>query len=104
MLLAVYLVMMVLLSLHTHPQGVHEDNECYQCANHLPHAGHLSTTQAAMHDCVLCQLQSMGYVLATIVTVAVLLPAAAVVFAERRQEVPVGMKGLLCSRAPPRRC
>ena len=101
LLLTVYVMMMAVLSLHVHPLEMYEDSQCYQCANHLPHSGHLSATQAAMHDCVLCQLHSVTYVLAAAVTLAVLLPATAVPFMFYRQRVAVGERNSRCSRAPP---
>lgn len=101
LLLTVDLAMMVLLSLHVHAESVYEGRDCYQCANHLPHSGHLSTTQAAMHDCVLCQLQSVTYMLTTAVTLTVLLPTAAVPFVLRRLHVPDGRRNSRSSRAPP---
>jgi len=75
-LLAVYIPMLLLLSLHVHHQRMAEAVDCYQCAHHQPHAGHITAVQDALHDCLLCQLQSEAFVAADEVGVPVMAAAS----------------------------
>ena len=80
-LLAVYIPMLLLLSLHVHHQRMAETVYCYQCAHHQPHAGHITALQDALHDCLLCQLQSEAFMAADEVGVPVMAAASDVVAA-----------------------
>ena len=80
-LLAVYIPMLLLLSLHVHHQRMEAAVDCYQCAHHQPHAGHITALQDALHDCLLCQLQSEAFVAADEVGVPVMAAASDVVAA-----------------------
>ena len=100
-LLTLYLSLMVLMSVHIHPQGAYDDADCYQCANHLPHSGHLSAAQAAMHACLLCQLQGSVYAMAATVVLSVVLPVVLLSHSERPQAVARVSLWRRCPRAPP---
>ncbi|MBO4825710.1 MAG: hypothetical protein J5506_00540 [Prevotella sp.] len=62
LLLAVFVGMLALSSLHHHEHAAQVGDNCYNCHHHLPHAGHLSGASASFHQCVLCQFQSLPYV------------------------------------------
>ena len=67
LLLSVFVPMLLLMSLHVHPGNAHQtDTECYECANHLAHGGHLTAVHQHLHDCVLCQLMTVSYVAAVV--------------------------------------
>ncbi len=61
-LLSVFLPMLVCLSLHVHQRADSGEGECYECAHDLPHPGHFSVAQAALCDCLLCQLGHVPFV------------------------------------------
>ena len=53
--------MLVFSAFHIHDEYGNADNECYQCANHLPHDGHYSQSSQVIDDCLMCQLISVPY-------------------------------------------
>ena len=69
MLLAVFVPMLVLSSLHVHKASSSlAETECSDCVHHNCH-GHLSQTATAIHDCVLCQFLTLRMLAAAIVAV-----------------------------------
>lgn len=94
-LLAVYIPMLLLLSLHVHHQRMAETVYCYQCAHHQPHAGHITALQDALHDCLLCQLQSEAFMAANEVGVPVMAAASDVVAAIQQ---PMRQAAVACVR------
>ena len=64
LLLLVYVPMMTAVTLHHHGEAQTDGDlvECQDCARHVRHSGHLLSLQHALHDCVLCQLQSTLYI------------------------------------------
>ncbi|MBQ6210924.1 MAG: hypothetical protein IJK42_14330 [Prevotella sp.] len=60
-LLAVFAAMMALTTFHQHHYVMVDDEECVQCAHHLPHSGHISWQSADTHDCLVCQLSHTPY-------------------------------------------
>ena len=61
-MLALYAVILLLMSVHVHHEAsVEAEDSCFECANHLPHSGHLTSAVQLMHDCVLCQMHSANY-------------------------------------------
>lgn len=58
-LLAVFLPMLVLSSLHVHPETHLEDEHCEECMHHVPHAGHMGSQTTCSFDCVLCQFPTL---------------------------------------------
>jgi hypothetical protein len=72
LLLAVFLPMQVLLSLHIHETPQTVDIACNDCVHHNCH-GHLTTPASWVHDCVLCQFLTLPMLVAATVVVAVVL-------------------------------
>ena len=72
LLLLVYVPMIIAVSLHHHGgvEDVAVAASCQDCAHHVHHDGHLLALQHSMHDCVLCQLQSMPYLSATVLVLS----------------------------------
>lgn len=63
--LAVFVPMLLLASLHSHPDfGGLAGDDCTYCFDHVPHDGHLSSPTVAVDDCVLCQFFSLTFVAA----------------------------------------
>ena len=100
-LLAVYLPLLLTM-LHTHRPTVYVDDVCTQCVHHEPHAGHFSAQTASLHECVLCQLTTLQYVLpaAVVFSVLLLVNGSGVAIAYERL---VPLRGTACQspRAPP---
>ena len=94
-LLAVYIPMLLLLSLHVHHQRMEAAVDCYQCAHHQPHAGHITALQDALHDCLLCQLQSEAFVAANELSVPVMDAASHVLVANQQ---PTRQAAVACVR------
>lgn len=74
LLLLVFLPILMFSSLHIH-ESVAYEGECYECANHLHHSGHISLQTASFHDCVLCQFVTLSFVVAVLVTLPTVLQA-----------------------------
>ncbi len=68
MLLAVFVPMLLLSSLHVH-DAASADDDCTECVLHRCH-GHILQSSTAMHDCVLCQLLTLPLVLAPVIGIA----------------------------------
>lgn len=68
LLLTLFVGMLVVVSLHIHCEVALAGEECYQCVTHQPHSGHLSTAQKTLHDCLLCQMGSVTFLAAVIVS------------------------------------
>ena len=101
LLLAVFLPMLVFSSLHIHENQLTTGEECTECVNHQPHAGHFSTSMSFYDSCVLCQFISLSYLAVAIVTVVAyqqvrnLRPIICPYHAQR------DLKGMVGLRAPP---
>ena len=62
-LLLVFVIMMLMTSTHVHHAVDADDGVCSLCINHIHHSGHLSAQGTIVHDCLICQLYSLPYVL-----------------------------------------
>jgi hypothetical protein len=100
-LLSVFIPMLVCLSLHIHQTADVGEDECYDCVHHLPHSGHASAAKAALHDCLLCQLSHVPFVIPQVITIIDtwnLLPTLHLNFS---QPIKEGVQGGILPRAPP---
>ena len=70
-LLAVFLPMLLLSSLHVHPEAHLEDGDCKECVHHVPHAGHFTSGTSCSFDCVLCQFLSLPFLMAPLANTVV---------------------------------
>ena len=57
LLLSVFVPMVVLSSLHVHPDQILSTDTCHLCIDHVVHNGHISAIKAHV-DCPLCAFQS----------------------------------------------
>lgn len=102
-LLAVFLPMLLVASLHVHPTEHVEAGHCEQCMHHVPHSGHYSTlATACFSDCLLCQFLSLPFLEASAVVLSTLTPSFIFPFHTKNQHVVFGTKGVISLRAPPR--
>ena len=100
-LLAVFLPMLLLSSLHVHPEAHLEEEGCKECVHHVPHAGHFTSGTTCGFDCVLCQFLTLPFLLALVVVFKAkrfihIAPRCRV-----EQGVASGVRGLVFGRAPP---
>lgn len=58
-LLAVFVPMLLLTSVHRHEVSVSQ--MCTECVQHIPHAGHWSQAVSGVDNCLLCQLHALSY-------------------------------------------
>lgn len=100
-LLSVFVPMTVMVSLHCHCGIVSTTDVCVQCVNHQPHAGHLSSGQQCVDNCVLCQFHSLPYVPASTVVLPCLVCLIGLVYVLPAVWRSVDIIGIKRSRAPP---
>ena len=62
-MLAVFLPALLLSSFHHHAAEVAVEDECVECAAHLPHVAHINASTAPTFDCVFCHFLSLMYLL-----------------------------------------
>jgi hypothetical protein len=101
LLLWVFVPMMALSVLHRHEGADVAGDNCYSCAHHMPHAGHLSGASTTMHQCVLCQFQSLPFLLPTFVPLVVFSLSFIMAVAAPAALVSVRSVGPLSLRGPP---
>lgn len=77
------------------------EGECYECANHLRHSGHISLQTASLHDCVLCQFVTLSFVAVVAVVLLMAVQAPAVVIVSPTAYCPSTLRRQNTPRAPP---
>ena len=95
-LLATYLPMVVLSSVHVHHDTIDAKDECSQCAGHIEKAHHHE------HDCLYCHLLNMEYEGEAGEMRAATLPAAENMVSATCEGVETHVYGVALLRAPPR--
>ena len=70
LLLAVFVPMLLLSSVHIHETGEVIETECADCVHHSCH-GHMTVTPHWSHDCVLCQFLTLPMLAAIMLAVTV---------------------------------
>ena len=103
LLMLVYVPMMLAITFHHHSE-VGEGSAmsyCYDCAHHIHHDGHLTAEHSFAHECVLCQLHSLPYVVPTIVRIAVFIAITYVAFSVACPFVKKREGTIHSTRAPP---
>ena len=99
-LLAVFLPMLVLSSLHIHEISQTTDTECTDCVHHNCH-GHLTATATWAHDCVLCQFLTLSMLTATVVAVTVYKHVCKQRYAQPLCGYHAACCGIIVTRGPP---
>ena len=100
MLLAVFVPMLILSSIHVHENSNVFVDECNECVQHHCH-GHLVQQTVSMHDCVLCQFLSLTTLAATVVTLVLFNNVGKIRIAQRQLYVYSDACGIPTLRAPP---
>ena len=99
-LLAVYLPMLLISSLHIHGTSMDGETTCAECVQHQCH-GHLSQLSGGMHQCVLCQFLTLPCVATVVGTIACYLSPKNIFCAARSQAIRLTACGIISLRAPP---
>ena len=102
-LILVYLPMMLAITFHHHSEveGTTATSYCYDCVHHIHHDGHLSVQLNFSHECVLCQLCRLPYVVPTIFRIAVFIAMVYVAFAMSCPLIKTRQGDIHSTRAPP---
>lgn len=103
LLMLVYLPMMTAITFHHHSEaeGASAVSYYYECEHHIHHDGHLTASQNFAHDCVLCQLHSLPYVVPTIVRIAVFIAMVHIALVTSCPFVKTRQGDIHSTRAPP---
>ncbi|MBQ7510194.1 MAG: hypothetical protein IJT53_04735 [Prevotella sp.] len=99
-LLAVFVPMLLLSSLHVHPLAGYTKDYCSECVQHHCH-GHLAELPTVMHQCVLCQFVMLTFVAAAAMVVVCLNKISKTRMARQQDDVPLPVCGIPTLRAPP---
>ena len=94
-LLASYLPMAVLSSLHVHHETIDVHDDCLQCV------GHIETAHHHNHDCLYCNFLSQNYLVREKGWLVVILPATELISVPTPFMVPQFNLGVAQLRAPP---
>lgn len=100
-LLAVMLSMQISVSLHHHQLHTSVEETCADCLHHVHHAGHLTTQTVDFHECVLCQLHSLPYLVASVLHLAVAICIIHTVYVVSSEKCRNRASGLHSPRSPP---
>ena len=100
-LLAVFVPMLLLSSLHIHRHTLNIGIECVDCATHTPHAGHITDGAWHMDTCVLCQFLAIAFLAVAVFTVLPLQRLITYLSLASVQCVSSDVCGYKSVRAPP---
>jgi hypothetical protein len=100
LLLAVFVPMLVLSSIHIHETGETITTECADCVHHSCH-GHIAATATWAHDCVLCQFLTLTMLTASAVGVVFILNRGVQLYAQNRCRLASVACGVVSLRGPP---
>ena len=103
LLMMVYLPMLLAITFHYHTaaDGDSAAAYCSDCDHHVHHDGHLATSQGFTQECPICHLQSLPYVVPTIVHIAAFVAMVYVSFSMSCLFVKMRQGDIQSTRAPP---
>lgn len=100
-LLAVMLSMLFCVSLHRHEYRASVEETCADCLHHVHHAGHVTAQTINFHECILCQLHSLPYLMPSILHLAVAICVTHAVYMFLAEKCRNHVDGIYSPRAPP---
>ena len=100
MLLAVFVPMLLLSSLHIHVSANIAQDNCSECVHHQCH-GHLGELTTTMHACVLCQFLTLSFMAAAVFAIVYYNKVFKFHLAQRRRDIRSDSCGIPQLRAPP---
>lgn len=86
---------------HHHAESAPVENSCDLCIHHIHHGGHLTAQNAGSHDCLICQLTTLPFLAATVLTVVRPFAVHAPVYSFRTPALATVEAGNISTRAPP---
>ncbi|MBO4658164.1 MAG: hypothetical protein J5637_03205 [Prevotella sp.] len=99
LLLAVFVPMLLLSLVHVH-EGMAEEAACADCAHHVHHS-HLASADFCVDSCVLCQMLSLPFVAAILLSVILFSTTGKVMPLQVTAFLANGYTGNKSCRAPP---
>lgn len=99
-MLAVFVLMLILSSLHVHYQDTVAEQDCKECVHHHCN-GHLTQFATSMHQCVLCQFLTLPFLIVAIASFTIFHRVSKVAVDARQRHVAIGCLGIIGLRAPP---
>ena len=99
-LLAVFVPMLLLSSVHIHETGKSIGHECSECVQHHCH-GHLGELTSTTHACVLCQFLTLSFVATAVIAFVLFNKVNNIHFAKRQDSICLDTYGIPTLRAPP---
>ena len=99
-LLAVFLPMLVLSSVHIHESDEAIKTECADCVHHSCH-GHLTALTTWAHDCVLCQFLTLTMLTAAVMVVTLYVHVCKCNHAQPLHAFRAVCCGTIVTRGPP---
>ena len=101
MLLAVFVPMLILSSLHIHGYEQAGDEQCTECVHHQC-GGHLGQQTLSLHDCLMCQFLTLSITLATCISaVTLFIHIYKLTFAQSYGHLCSQALGATVTRGPP---
>ena len=100
LLLAVFVPMMLISSLHIHQTIENGETACIECVHHQC-SGHLTQMSTTIHQCVLCQFLTITFVAVGAVSLLYFKEVVSVRKDAQRRHVSVAHSGIVGLRAPP---
>ena len=101
LLLAVFVPMLLLSSLHIHNYEQSADEQCTECVHHQC-GGHIGQQTLSLDDCLLCQFLTLSVTIAAcIVAFTLFYHAVKLEFAQGRDRLFNGALGAVVTRGPP---
>ena len=100
LLLAVFLPMLLLSSLHIHEDHLSSTAECAECVAHHCH-GHIGQTSASPDSCVLCQFLSLTFESAAVTLAFVIFNVFQLRYALPSYSYFNKRQGIIVMRGPP---
>jgi len=100
MLLALFVPMLVISSLHIHQEVAVVTSECADCVQHSCH-GHLTQMASWADNCMLCQFLTLTFVATVAVSLIIINKVAGSRVDAQQRNVCVAHSGIVGLRAPP---
>ena len=100
LLLAVFVPMLLLSSVHIHETGETIATECVDCEHHSCH-GHMTVTPHWAHDCVLCQFLTLPMLAAIMMAVTIYVHVCKKCSAQSLCDCHTSCCGAIVTRGPP---
>ena len=100
LLLAVFVPILVLSSVHVHEESETITTECNDCVHHSCH-GHMTAAATWAHDCVLCQFLTLKMLTAAVTAIAVYVHICINHLAQQLYTFSTVCCGTIVTRGPP---